>query len=279
MRKPRGRNVRKAILAAWLTTGLLISGYGFLLSGCAPVLPAQKSIVDVGQIHSLEMAERAWQTARVAEYGPIWIAENKLDGDRFTAGLVATQLASVTGDTAWSNVAIKIFNDVLEQAPDLTHARAWRGLAHALLARDFPVQGLWQIVPGPGFVRLHHVRASFRDLDKAIAAAPHDPVIRLIRASTYLGLPSIFGGRKEGLADFNLLHDWVTAPEGNPEYVDLLQSKIWQEEYYLARATMMTRIGKATEVAGLWEHLGAVTDNPLLRELAKWHLTSIGTSQ
>ena len=43
------------------------------------------------------------------------------------------------------------------------------------------------------------------DLDAAVGAAPDDPVVRLVRASTYVAMPPVFGGGDEGLADFDRL--------------------------------------------------------------------------
>lgn len=280
MRKSGARTVRRAVLGTWLAAGVLATGYGSLLTGCASTAPGSAPMSPPsGEIDSVEKAEQAWRAGQIAEYEPIWNEENGPHGDPFSAGLAAWHLASVTEDPAWSGKAIDIFDKVLDRMPDFTLARAWRGSAHALAARDYPIQGLWQIVPGPGFVRLYHVRAAFSDLDEAVGAAPDDPAIRLIRGSTYLGMPSIFGGADEGLADFDALDGWTRDPESNPDQADVLRSMGWRESYYLSRSRAMERIGRDEDAARSWMRLAGTTDDPILQELAKWHRTSLGASR
>ena len=279
MRTHRGRMVGRTILGTWLAAGVLATGYGFLITGCTPAAPVVKPVAPVEEIDSLETAERAWRAREIREHQRIWEEESGPDGDPFTAGLAAFRLASVTEDPAWSNAAIGAFDEVLESNPDLTLARAWRGSAHALAARDYPVQGLLQIVPGPGFVRLHHVGASTADLEAAVDAAPRDPVVRLIRASTWVGMPSFFGKRDRGLADFAELQGWASDPQGNPDHADVLRSKSWRESYYLSRSRAMEKAGRDEDAARSWAALAGTTGDPLLLELAKWHRISLGASR
>ena len=273
------RTIRRAFLGSWLAAGVLATGYAILVSGCTPVAPVVEPLAPSEEIDSLKMAEQAWRAGEVAEYEPIWNEESGPDGDPFAAGLAAYRLASATRDSAWSNQAIDAFDKTLERDPGFALARAWRGAAHALMARDYPVQGLWQIVPGPGFVRLYHVKAAFSDLDSAVDAAPGDPIVRLIRASTYLSMPSIFGGGEEGLADFDKLRAWTRDPDSNPDYADVLRSRDWHEQYYLARSRAMVEADEREDAARSWQRLSEVTENPRLQELAKWHRISLGASR
>lgn len=279
MRTHKGRMVGHTILGAWLAAGLLMTGYGFLITGCAPASPVVKPVATAGKIDSLETAERAWRAREIRDHQRIWEEESGPDGDPFTAGLAAFRLASVTEDPAWSNAAIDAFDNVLERNPDLALARAWRGSAHALAARDYPIQGLLQIIPGPGFVRLHHVHASTSDLDAAADAAPRDPVVRLVRASTYVGLPAIFGKRDEGFADFDELEGWTNDPQGNPDHADVLRSESWRESYYLSRSRAMRKAGRNGDAVRSWAALAGTTRDPLLQELAEWHRISLGASR
>ena len=279
MQGPERRFIRRTLLGTWLAAGGLALGYGLLTSGCMPLTPVVEPIVAAPEIDSLETAEQTWRAEQIAEHGPIWEEESGSGGDPFSAGLAAYRLASATLDPAWSNAAIDAFDKALESAPGLVLARAWRGSAHALMARDYPVRGLWQIVPGPGFVRLYHVRTAFSDLDASVDAAPDDPLIRLIRASTYLAMPSVFGGVDEGLADFDKLDDWIRDPDGNPGHADILRSRSWREEYYLARSRAMEALGESEDAARSWRQLSESTDSPTLQELAKWHLISLGASR
>ena len=279
MQRPEGRAIRRTFLGTWLAAGALAVGYGLLASGCTPVTPVVEPIAPAGEIDSLEKAEQAWRAEKIAEYEPIWNEESGPDGDPFSAGLAAYHLASATLDPAWSNVAIDAFDKALETNPGFALARAWRGSAHALMARDYPVKGLWQIVPGPGFVRLYHVKAALSDLDSAVGAAPDDPLVRLIRASTCLAMPSVFGGGDESLADFDKLRAWTSDPDSNSDHADILRSRIWREEYYLSRSRAMEEIGENEDAARSWKRLTEATDNPTLQELAKWHRISLGASQ
>ena len=279
MRMSEGCTIRRAFLGSWLAASVVATGYAIVMSGCTPVTPVLESIAPSGEIDSLEKAERAWRAAEIAEYEPIWNEESGPDGDPFSAALAAYHLASATFDPAWSNEAIDAFDKVLESNPGFALALAWRGSAHALMARDYPVQGLWQIVPGPGFVRLYHVKAAFADLDSAVEAAPGDPIVRLIRASTSLAMPSVFGGGEEGLADFDKLEAWTRDPDRNPDYSDVLRSRGWRERYHLSRSRAMAEVGEHEDALRSWQRLAEVTDNPILQELAKWHRTSLGASR
>ena len=271
MKMSEGRTVRRAFLGTWLAAGVLATGYAVLVSGCTPVTPVVDPITPTGEIDSLEKAVQAWRAREIAEHEPIWKEESGPDGDPFSAGMAAYGLASATLDPSWSNEAVDAFDRALESNPGFALARAWRGAAHALVARDYPLQGLWQVVPGPGFVRLYHVKAAFSDLDAAVEAAPGDPVIRLIRASTYLSMPSIFGGGEEGRADFDKLRTWTGDPDSNPDYSDVLRSREWREQYYLSRARAMAAAEEHEDAARSWQRLADATDKPVLQDLAKWH--------
>ena len=271
---PRGarRGARPGVLAAALAGALA-------LCGCAPAPPERETAVAAGEAAALAGAERAWREVRVAGYLALWKESGGAGGDPFSAGLAAYHLASLTREPEWSEAALEAFDRVLASRPGFALARAWRGSAHALRARDFPVRGILQLLPGPGFVRLAHVRASFSDLDAAVEAAPRDPAVRLIRAATRLGLPAIFGGADEGLADFRRLQDWTRDPGSNPGHSDLLGSAHWRERYHLARARAMQGIGREADAARSWARVAEVSEDPLLQELAKWQRSSLDASR
>ena len=279
MSSSKVRAFARTVFGTWLAAGALALGYGLAASGCAPANPAAEPVAPAGTIDSVEEAEQAWRAREFNEHEPIWKEESGPDGDPFAAGLAAYRLASATLDSKWSNAAIEAFDEVLDRNPGFALARAWRGSAHALVARDYPVKGWLQILPGPGFVRLYHVKAAFSDLDAAVETAPGDPVIRLIRGSTYLGMPSLFGGTDEGLADFERLRAWTLDPQSNPDHVDVLETRAWQESYYLARSRAMEGIGRDEDAAESWTRLAEVTQEPALLELVKWHWISLAASR
>ena len=279
MSTPRAGTLARTVFGTWLAAGALALGYGLIASGCAPATLPIEPVAPAGEIDSVEKAEQAWRAREFEEHEPIWREESGPEGDPLAAGLAAYRLASASFDPKWSSAAVEAFDKALEGNPGLVLARAWRGSAHALMARDYPVQGLLQILPGPGFVRLYHVKAAFSDLDAAVESAPRDPVIRLIRGSTYLGMPPIFGGTGEGLADFDTLEAWTSEPDRNADHAEFLRAREWLESYYLARARAMEGFGRNEDAADSWMRLAEVTDEPVLLELAKWHRISLDASQ
>ena len=285
MSGPEGRAPGGAARGARPLALVALLAGGPALCGCAPALPERGSAVaateagEATEAAALAGAEQAWRGARVAEYRALWEEEGGAGGDPFSAGLAAYHLASLTREPEWSEAALEAFDRVLESRPGFALARAWRGSAHALRARDFPVRGILQLLPGPGFVRLAHVKASFSDLDAAAGAAPRDPSVRLLRAATRLGMPAIFGGTDEGLADFRRLEAWTRDPESNPEHADLLRSAGWRERYHLARARAMQGIGREADAARSWARVAETSEDPLLQELAKWHRSSLDASR
>ena len=278
MRGPEGRPPGRARRAARLGVVLAALAFWLAAAGCAPALPERGGAAAEGARAALARAEEQWRSTRIAGYRALWKEESAAGGDPFSAALAAYHLASLTREPGWSAAALDAFDRTLESRPDFALARAWRGSAHALRARDFPVRGLLLLLPGPGFARLAHVKASFSDLDAAAGAAPRDPSIRLIRAATYAGMPAIFGGTDAALADFRRLLAWTRDPESNPEHADLLRSASWRERYHLARARAMQGLDRKEDAAASWARLAEVGEDPVLQELAKWQRISLDAS-
>jgi len=261
--------LRRLIVRTWLSIGLSVMIYGILLSGCKAVPPIQQAMPTT--IDSIQSAEMAFSAEKVSLYSQIWQDETGKSGDYFSAGIAAWKLAAESKDPTWSNAAITKFKAALEGV-DSANGKAWLGSSHALMARDFPIQGWWQVIPGPGFVRLLHVWKSFAYLDKAVEMAPKDPVIRLIRGSTYIGMPTIFGGQKDGLADFALMEQWIENSQLNVEFADIITSQSWLQEYFLSCARSMASLGNKEKETLCWQQLYSITKNPKVKEVAKWHL-------
>ena len=68
-------------------------------------------------------------------------------------------------------------------------------------------------------------------------------------------------------------------PDGNSGYADILRSGSWREEYFLARSRAMGEAGRSDDAARSWQRLSEETDDPTLKELAKWHRISLGASR
>lgn len=107
---------------------------------------------------------------------------------------------------------------------------AYLGSAYILLARDYPWKGLFQIIPGPGFMRLYYVFKGTNLLNDAIIQDPQHPVVRLIRGITMTHMPRVFGNYTSGMEDFSLLHSWINKPQDNLRYVEILKDAAFRSE-------------------------------------------------
>jgi tetratricopeptide (TPR) repeat protein len=247
-----------------------------LLAGCA-VSPDEISLPAVASISSapssLDDAIVAKKNTVLQEYIAVWEREQTATSkDAFTEAFAAYQIGSASEDHHWSFLAVQLFNEILAENPDFVLARAWRGSARAIYARDYPVKGVLLVIPGPGFVRLDYVRRAKRDLNEAVEAAPDDPIIRLIRASTFINMPSFFGSKDIGVGDFDVLDIWTNNPASNFQNSDILTSQTWRSEYYLNRARAMVKIENTAEAKEAWLNLLQESPDPIDKELAQWHL-------
>ena len=262
-------------IARTILLGMLI----FVLTGCvgAPKLPDASTLVSTTQIYDKKSAEEAWRSSQVLKYGEIWTRHSAPNADPYRAGQGAYYLALATFEPEWSKAAIKAFDEALDEEPDFPHrARAFLGAAHRLAARDFPIQGAAQylLLGTPGWIRTYHVRTSVSHLNRAVEAAPNDPVIRLFRGAAFVGIPAFFGGREKGLADYVQLEKWTKQPSSNPAYSDLLSSKEWRDEYYLMRAQSMKQAGIQHESITAWQILSNEASNAYLKSFAIHNLAN-----
>jgi len=263
--------ITRFYLRSGVVTGVLLTIYGIVLTGCVAIVPIVPEVPKT--ISNLEDAELALRANSIETYGRIWEEESVELGDSYSAGISAWKLANVTMDSAWSNAAINSFEkDLRNNSFNVALTTAWLGSAHALQARDFPIQGWWQVIPGPGFVRLYHVQRSFSLLNEAVKKDPFNPIIRLIRGSTLLGIPSIFGGYKKGISDFETIEEWISNPKLNTEYANLIESQPWLQEYYLSCAKTNFDDEDNKKNTDCLQKLYDITQEPVLKEYAKWKL-------
>jgi len=151
-------------------------------------------------------------------------------------------------------------------------SRAYLGSSYALKARDYPIQGLWQVFPGPGFVRLYYVNRAKSHLNAAVDAEPMNPIIRLIRSSTFISLP---GKSAVGRDDMKLLLSWINDPDSNAEYAELLRLPAYVDGVYLEYATNHGPRGKMLsddEALPYWQAIavGEDTRHPVKRLAKKY---------
>lgn len=196
---------------------------------------------------------------RLEEARKLWIEESKEGGDLYTAGKAAYDIGSLTRDPKWTNQAIIYLGKARSKMPQFSLSTAYLGSAHALMARDFPLQGLWQLLHGPGFVRIHHVWKATSLLNEAVKQDPENPTVRLIRAATAINMPSILTDHSVALTDFDLMAEWDADPEVNPTYVDVLQSFEWQHSFYTFYAETLSEQGKIERASFYQEKLNVLS--------------------
>lgn len=254
------------IVRLYLLAGVLLTSYAFLAVGCVSSDLTIPQYDVAAEITSVESARTALRAARTSEYQEAW-EDEALDPE--TRALVAFRIAQETGDPAWSSDAVERFENLVEQDGADATALVYLGASHALVARDYPIQGVLQVIPGPGFVRLYHVNQAFKYLDDAIAQDDMNPVARLVRAATSVGLTS-FGGDEQGLADFELLMQWSRNPQLNPEHQNVIASDVFQSELWLAYAGALERLDRNQEAKAAWRRVEQLSADPLVQELASW---------
>lgn len=212
----------------WITMGVLAVGYASFVTACAPLNATDGT-------PRVEMAASE-DDARLTEALRLWAQENDEMGDAFTAGKAAYDIASVTHDPKWARAASRKLGEAREVLPGFAQATAWQGSAQSLIARDYPLQGAWQALPGPGFVRIYHVKRAEALLNAAVDEAPNDPVVRLLRAATMIQMPGVLTDHAVAQADFALLAAWEADPAQNPDYAMILTSDDWRRAFHDAYA-------------------------------------------
>ena len=222
--------------------GFLMVVYSLTVTGCSPVIDANGALrINEATSHN------ATDLNSLDQARALWSEENGEYGDPFTAGKAAYDIARLTHDPKWANEAIARLELAREAMPNFPAATAYLGSAHALMARDFPVQGAWQVLPGPGFVRIYHVKRAETLLSEAIEIDPSDPVARLIRAATVIRMPSILADHDLALADFEQLAAWEANPQANAKHADVLRSAKWRGDFYRAYAAALAEQGKTEQ--------------------------------
>ena len=120
-------------------------------------------------------ASNSIDVARLKSAQTLWAEESKANGDPYTAGKAAYDIAQLTGEPQWSKRATQFLYEARAQNPQFPLATAYLGSAYGLRARDFPLRGLWQVIPGPGFVRMYYVFRAEALLNDALEQDPQNP--------------------------------------------------------------------------------------------------------
>jgi len=121
----------------------------------------------------------------------------------------------VDGDKESVLEAIKRFEEAVERDPDNARARAHLGMALVVRARDASIFKKWGAV-----------NRGLSEVEQAVAMAPEDPSVRLIRALLSYKVPGFFGRRDVAKQDFEYLLERVD-PDGNGELPESLKRRIF----------------------------------------------------
>jgi hypothetical protein len=115
------------------------------------------------------------------------------------------------GDARETKALTVDLEKLTKEQPDNHLLQAYLGSVYTLDSRD-----AW---PGPG--KLTYLRNGGALLDAAVAAAPDNPAVRLVRAIDYFELPAIFGKRQTARLDFELLVKQIEGVEKMPYSLDV----------------------------------------------------------
>lgn len=141
----------------------------------------------------------------------------------------------------------------LEKEPGDQLARVYLGSAYTLRSRDAPI--------GPG--KLEILKKGGATMDAAVASAPDDARVRMVRAANSIRLPRIFGRRPVAIADGDALVRILAS--GN----DGLSPEERQAAYYFAGIAARLA-GKKKDAETLFQKaLEQGPDFPLATEVRK----------
>ena len=168
--------------------------------------------------------------ARLAELRAELSALDVGGGEKVTKdrAVMLYHIAELSNDFTAAGDVVDLFETLIARDPGDAQLRVYLGAAYTLRARDFPLQGVFMVLPGPGYVRLYHLGKGVQILNDALAANGNDPMARLIRGVTFSDMPRLFGRHEEGLADLELLREWVDNPKANPQYEALLTDRAFR---------------------------------------------------
>jgi tetratricopeptide (TPR) repeat protein len=155
----------------------------------------------------------------------------------------------LAGDKAAVEQCIARLEAVTKSEPQNQLARVYLGSAYTLRSRDLGF--------GPG--KLRALKRGLALMDKAVAAVPDEPKVRLARALTTLALPSIFGRKSESRQDFVTLAQLADKAPAKFEESDL-------EIVYYRAGLAAKETGDQARAIALWKKALAHPVDPKLTE-------------
>lgn len=173
--------------------------------------------------------------AVVAVFGPEFVSAVTTDVQQEIARFYKQALA---GDKTAVELCIARLESASHQEPGNQLARVYLGSAYTLRSRDLSF--------GPK--KLEALKHGLTLMDAAVAAAPDDPHVRLVRAHTTDSLPFFVGRKRATLDDFELLlaaarkhPDEFKAPDLQNIYLEA--GNAWQARGEKARAVELWQEG------------------------------------
>ena len=153
--------------------------------------------------------------------------------------IVARHQKAVAGDTSETKSLTTDLEKWTKEQPDNHLLQAYLGSVYTLDSRD-----AW---PGPG--KWNYLQNGGKTLDAAVAAAPDNPAVRLVRAMDYFEIPAIFGKRQTARDDFQLLLKQIDGTVKSP-YVLNLETR--QAIYYYAGLSFQ-QLSQSEQAKATWE--------------------------
>lgn len=155
----------------------------------------------------------------------------------------------LAGDKHAVDECIAKLERALKTQPDNQLGRVYLGSTYTLRSRDL----------GFGLGKWKALQHGVALMDEAVAAAPNDVHVRLLRALTTQALPAILGRRKSAQDDFETL---VSLVASDP---DKLNAADQQTLYYNA-GLLAKQSGNAVRAAELWKNAAQHPVDPALAQ-------------
>lgn len=138
--------------------------------------------------------------------GPVFVAAPPamaIEASADIASAIELHNAGRAGDTAATQQAIDVFTALMAADPSNVEAIAYLGSSYALSARDSKA-----VVD-----KIRYTNRGLRFLDQAVAAAPNDFTVRMIRGNVTASLPAMFGRDATTVEDFMALDQMFSAAQ------------------------------------------------------------------
>jgi hypothetical protein len=168
---------------------------------------------------------------------------------------------ALKGDTKETKALTADLEKWTREQPANYLLQAYLGSVYTLDSRD-----AW---PGPG--KLTFLRNGGKLMDAAVAAAPHNPAVRFVRAIDYFELPSFFGKSATARDDFQILVKEIDGDIKTPYVLDI---ETQQAIYYYAGLSFK-QLAQLPQAKVVWGRGLSLDDASPLGEKIKAELANV----